>query len=270
MLARDLIPVLMEGHEVFPCTKKDVDITSRDSVFHCLNTLNPQFLVNCAAYTKVDHAEIEKELAFRVNGIGVQNLALGCAERNIPLCHVSTDYVFDGEKREPYTPFDNTNPINTYGLSKLSGEAYIKWLHAKFSVIRTSWLYGSSGSNFVLTILRLAKEKPRLRVVSDQFGSPTSTATLARGIKSVIENGAYGIYHVTDETEGGISWFDFAQEIVNQSSSGAEVVPITTDEFPRPAKRPVYSVLDTVMTRLATGFSPPDWKKALQEVLLKT
>lgn len=263
MLAQDLIPVLKERHDVIPLAKKDLDITSRDSVYTVLKNSKPDVVVNCAAYTQVDKAEEESAQAFLVNGIGVQNLAIACADAKIPLCHISTDYVFDGENDKPYTPFDNTNPINTYGKSKLAGEKYIQWILDKFYIIRTSWLYSIRGNNFVLTILRLSKERPVIRIVNDQIGAPTSTMQLSEGIRKLIESGAYGIYHLTDETDGGISWFDFAKEIVRVSGLKTEVIPVTTDEFPRPAKRPKYSVLDLEITRLTLGFKPVHWKVAL-------
>jgi len=263
MLAQDLIPVLKERHDVIPLAKEDLDITSRDSVYTVLKNSTPDLVVNCAAYTRVDKAEEEREQAFLVNGIGVQNLAIACADAKIPLCHISTDYVFDGENDNPYTPFDNTNPINVYGKSKLAGEKYIQWILDKFYIIRTSWLYSIRGNNFVLTILRLSKERPVIRIVNDQIGAPTSTMQLSEGIRKLIESGAYGIYHLTDETDGGISWFDFAKEIVRVSGLKTEVIPVTTDEFPRPAKRPKYSVLDMEITRLTLGFKPVHWKVAL-------
>jgi dTDP-4-dehydrorhamnose reductase len=267
MLAQDLIPVLKERHEVFAFPREELDITNRDSIFNVLSPVRPDLVINCAAYTKVDKAEEEREKAFLINGIGVQNLAVACADKGISLCHISTDYVFDGEKKRPYTPFDNTNPINTYGESKLAGEKYIQWLLNKFYIVRTSWLYGRWGNNFVLTIRRLAKEQPAIKVVNDQIGSPTYTVTLSDGIRRLIESGSYGIYHITDESDGGISWFDFAKEIVRISGLKTELIPVTTDEYPRPARRPMYSVLDMEMTRLAIGFRPPGWKVSLKELI---
>jgi len=264
MLAHDLIPILGERHEVFSPAEEDLDITKKDVLYRALKNSLPDIVINCAAYTQVDKAEEERNKAFLVNGIGVQNLALVCNDDNIPLCHISTDYVFDGEKKIPYTPFDHTNPINTYGESKLAGEKYIEWAMTRFYIIRTSWLYGKAGNNFVSTILRLSKEKQQLRVVDDQRGSPTSTMSLARGIAAIISTGAYGIHHFTDETDGGISWYDFAKEIVRLSGSPAAVIPVTSDAFPRPARRPPHSVLDTSLFILATGQRPTDWKEALR------
>ena len=279
MLASSLIPILKESHAVTSLSREELDITKMDAVYKTLKDVMPDIVVNCAAYTKVDKAEEEREKAFLINGIGVQNLATVCVDIKIPLCHISTDHVFDGEKRSPYTPFDNTNPINTYGESKLAGEKYIQWILDKFYIVRTSWLYGKGGSNFVSTILRLAKEQPTtsegtgIKVVKDQIGSPTSTITLSYGIKKLIESGAYGIYHITDDSEGGISWFDFASEIISLSGLNTKPVPITTDEFPtrlRRAKRPRYSVLDIEMTKLAIKVDLPIWKNELWKFLTST
>ncbi len=267
MLASDLIPILGEGHEVIAPAEEDLDITKRDVVHQVLKKASPSVIVNCAAYTQVDKAEEERGKAFLVNGIGVQNLALVCSDMNIALCHISTDYVFDGEKKSPYTPFDNTNPINVYGESKLAGEKYIQWIMSRFCIVRTSWLYGKAGNNFVSTILRISKDRKELRVVKDQRGSPTSTLSLSRSVRELIRLGAYGIHHFTDETGGGISWYDFAKEIVKLSGIAAKVVPVTSDEFPRPAKRPANSVLDISLFAPVTGRKATDWKEALKEYL---
>ena len=268
MLAHDLIQVLNEQHEVIAPGEEQLDITDRERVSCIVRELLPDLVVNCAAYTQVDKAEEESEKAFLVNGIGVQNLALACHEVRIPLCHISTDYVFNGENDTPYTPFDNTDPINTYGNSKLAGERFIQWIMNAFYIVRTSWLYGKRGTSFVSTIMRIAKEQREIRVVQDQKGSPTSTVTLSRAIQRLIETGAYGIYHVTDLTAGGISWHEFAEEIVKVSGLTTRVIPITTEEFPRPAKRPKYSVLDVSIFSLVTGDSLPEWRKALRDFLV--
>ncbi|MEK6673744.1 MAG: dTDP-4-dehydrorhamnose reductase [Nitrospirota bacterium] len=267
MLGQDLIPILKENHEAIPFPKYKLDITKIDSAHKAVLETNPDLVINCAAYTNVDGAENETYKAFSVNGTGVQNLALACEEMGIPICHISTDYVFDGGKRTPYTPFDNTNPINRYGESKLAGEKYIQWITNRFYIIRTSWLYGKGGKNFVSTIRRTLKEQSVVRVVHDQTGSPTSTVMLSHAIKSLIETGAYGIYHYTDETDGGISWYDFARAVADYTGSDTELVPITTEEFPRPAKRPAYSVLDTGIFYMVTGQEPVGWKEPLKDYL---
>lgn len=267
MLAQDLIPVLKERNDVAAFSREDLDITGRGNVYEAIKSSAPDLVINCSAYTNVDKAEGEREKAFLINGIGVQNISLICSDGGIPLCHISTDYVFDGKKQTPYTPFDNTNPINVYGESKLAGERYIEWITNRFYIIRTSWLYGRGGNNFVSTMLRLAKEKTEITVVKDQAGSPTSTVSLSRAIDALIKTGAYGIYHFTDETGGGISWHDFALEIMGLSGLKTKVVPITANEFPRPAKRPEYSVLDTETFSMATGYYPKNWRDSLRDYL---
>jgi len=272
MLARDLIPVLKESNEVMPLSKKEMDITQKDAVIKNIKSNAPDIVINCAAYTNVDTAEEESDRAFQVNGIGVQNVAVACAEVQIPLCHVSTDYVFDGRKNKPYTPFDAANPLNIYGESKLAGEKYIQWIMNKFYIVRTSGLYGSGRNNFVMTILKLAKERRAVKVITDQICSPTSTLNLSTGIKKLIESGSFGIYHITDDSGDGISWFDYAREIVSMAGIRADIIPATSEEFPStsrrpPAKRPAYSVLDTEITRLAVNYTPEKREVALKKFL---
>jgi dTDP-4-dehydrorhamnose reductase len=267
MLAHSLIPILREKHTVIPLPREELDITERHCVYKTIKDTLPNIVINCAAYTKVDKAEEEREKAFLINGTGVQNLALACAEKGIPLVHISTDYIFDGEKKTPYTPFDIPNPLNVYGQSKLAGERYIQWITNKFYIIRTSWLYGEGGNNFVSAILKKAREQSTIRVVKDQIGSPTYTTSLSNSIKRLIESGAYGIYHITDETDGGISWSDFAKEIISLLGLKTEVIPVPTEEFPTPARRPKYSVLDTQMARLSLKINLPFWRDELQKFL---
>ena len=267
MLAQDLIPVLKENNEIIPLSKQEMDITQKDAVIKNIKRSAPDIVINCAAYTKVDTAEEERGKAFQVNGIGVQNIAIACAEMQIPLCHISTDYVFDGKKSKPYTPFDAPNPLNVYGESKLAGEKYIQWITNKFYIVRTSGLYGRGNNNFVITILRLAKEQSAVKVVTDQICSPTYTLNLSAGIKKLIESGSFGIYHIADDSGSGISWFDYAREIVSMAGIRAEIIPVTSEEFPRPAKRPAYSVLDTEITRLSVNYTPEKREVALKKFL---
>ncbi|HBG92129.1 MAG: dTDP-4-dehydrorhamnose reductase [Nitrospirae bacterium GWF2_44_13] len=267
MLARDLMPVLKENNEIIPLSKQEMDITQKDAVIKNIKRSAPDIVINCAAYTKVDTAEEERGKAFQVNGIGVQNIAIACAEMQIPLCHISTDYVFDGKKSKPYTPFDAPNPLNVYGESKLAGEKYIQWITNKFYIVRTSGLYGRGNNNFVITILRLAKEQSAVKVVTDQICSPTYTLNLSAGIKKLIESGSFGIYHIADDSGSGISWFDYAREIVSMAGIRAEIIPVTSEEFPRPAKRPAYSVLDTEITRLSVNYTPEKREVALKKFL---
>ena len=268
MLGTDLVCVLEEkDHEVFATDIEELDITQFDSLEKMSRDVSPDVIVNCAAYTDVDKAEEEPEKAFLFNGIGARNLALVCRDLDIDLCHISTDYVFDGTKEGPYTPDDLANPINTYGKSKLAGEKYIQEIWNKFYIIRTSWLYGKYGKNFVYTILNSAKKQNELKVVDDQIGSPTWTVTLSRVIAKLIQTKKYAIYHVTDKTENGITWYQFAREIVRLSGLKTEVIPIITEDLPLPAKRPKDSVLDLTMLKLVLNEDPRYWKKSLEKFL---
>jgi dTDP-4-dehydrorhamnose reductase len=267
MLGSDLSEILEGGHEIIKPTEKDLDITDRDTTIEMIRLTAPDITINCAAYTMVDQAERERDIAFTVNATGTQNLALGCQEINIPLCHISTDYVFNGTTQRPYTPFDNTDPINVYGESKLAGEMYVQWIMSKFYIVRTSWLYGKGRNNFVHTIQKLSREKEELKIVADQAGSPTWTITLAKGIDALIKTGAYGIYHITDDAEDGISWHEFAQEIVSATGHKTTVTPIATEEYPTMAKRPHYSVLDLSLNEGTFGFTSPSWNDSLHRYL---
>ncbi|UCG78076.1 MAG: dTDP-4-dehydrorhamnose reductase [Nitrospirota bacterium] len=267
MLGTDLSKALADHNEVISLSRNDLDVTKREDCISVVKSYGPDIVVNCAAYTMVDVAEKEVDLAFAINGNGAQNVALACEEAGIPICHISTDYVFDGERQTPYTPFDSTNPLNTYGESKLAGEEYIKWISSKFYIVRTSWLYGEHKKNFVYTIQKLASEDNELRIVCDQIGSPTWTMNLAKGIGALIDTGAYGIYNITDDSEGGVSWYGFAQEIVRLFGKDNNIVPIPTDEYPTPAKRPRYSVLDLSLNEPVFGHKAPAWDRSLSEFI---
>ncbi len=265
MLGTDLVCVLEEkGHEVFATDVEELDITQPDFLARMIGDICPDVVVNCAAYTNVDRAEEEPERAFRINGLGAKNLSLVCEDHDIELCHISTDYVFDGTKEGPYLPDDPPNPINAYGRSKLAGEESIREIMNKYYIIRTSWLYGRYGKNFVYTILDLAKKQRELRIVSDQIGSPTWTGTLARVISVVIGTKKYGLYHVTDRTDGGVSWFEFAREIVRIFGIKADVVPVRSGDCSLLAKRPQNSVLDLISTESTLKVEMPSWKESLK------
>ncbi len=268
LLGTNLLPVLeRKGHEVLATDVEELDITDPEQVRKVVSDFKPEGVINCAAYTQVDRAEEEKEKACLVNGVGVQNLAAACASHNAFLLHISTDYVFNGEKESPYTPSDLPQPINAYGWSKLMGEQYLQQSGAKYFLLRTSWLYGRGGPNFVDTILRLATQQKEIRVVVDQRGSPTWAANLAAFIGQILSSQKYGLYHVTDETEGGISWYDFAREIVRLAGMSSEVIPVSSKEFIRPAARPKNSVLDLSSTKEAFGLVFPGWKESLRNYL---
>lgn len=263
LLTADLIPILEERHEVVPCTINDLDITDRSAVTEGLRSCRPEMVINCAGYTNVDGAETSREEAFRVNALGVHHLALACRETGAALCQISTDYVFDGRATGPYRPWDVPGPVNTYGASKWAGECLVTSLLNNFYIVRTSSLYGKSGPNFVATILRKSREGQPLAVVADQVMSPTWTVNLSRGISLLIESGLFGVYHLTDLTPGGISWYAFSLAILKAAGSDLAVRPISAGEIKRPATRPAFSVLDTSYLTMVTGYQPLDWQEAL-------
>jgi dTDP-4-dehydrorhamnose reductase len=266
MLAKDLIPLLSKrGHEVIAPPEDKLDITNLKVVKDVVDKLTPELVTNCAAYTNVDGAEKQEHQALIVNGLGVQNLCLLCQEHDIPLVHFSTDYVFDGTKPSPYTIYDQTNPINAYGRSKLLGEKYVMWLLTKFYLIRTSWLFGLQGKNFIETMLELGQKQKQVSVVNDQRGCPTWTRHLAEATISLMETGHYGIYHVTNSEP--TTWFDFTKEIFRLSGINTAVTPVTTEQYPRPARRPANSVLDHFPLKEVIGRDMPSWKEALREYL---
>lgn len=227
----------------------------------------PQYCINCAAYTAVDKAENEQEMAMLVNGEAVGNLAAVCKKYQTKFIHISTDYVFDGESETPYKEDDTTGPINTYGKSKLLGEQLCMKEDADAIIIRTSWVYSSFGHNFVKTMMRLMNERNELNVVSDQIGSPTYAADLAKAILDIISSGKWerGIYHYSNE--GKISWFEFAQAIKELTGSKAIVHPILTAEYPTPARRPKFSLLNKDKIKSTYAVAVPEWKESLQKCI---
>ena len=266
MLAKDLIPCLLKmSREVLAPPEDELDITNLGVVKHAVDEFAPDLIINCAAYTNVDEAEKQEHQALMVNGLGVQNLCILCQEHDIPLVHFSTDYVFDGTKPSPYTIYDETNPINAYGRSKLLGEKYILWLLSNFYLIRTSWLFGLHGKNFIETMLEIGQRQKQVSVVTDQKGCPTWTRHLAEVTVALIETGRYGIYHVTNSEP--TTWFDFTKEIFRLAGLSTEVLPVTSEQFPRPAKRPSNSVLDPFPLKEVVGRGMPSWKVALKEYL---
>jgi dTDP-4-dehydrorhamnose reductase len=270
MLGTDLVCVLEEkGHEVFATDVEELDITLPVFLSRVIGDIGPDVVINCAAYTNVDKAEEEPEEANRINGLGAKNLALVCEDHNIDLCHISTDYVFDGTKKGPYTPDDLPHPINVYGKSKLAGEKNIREIMKRYYIIRTSWLYGKYGKNFVTTVLDLARNQGDLRIVSDQIGSPTWTVTLARVIEKLIRTGKYGIYHATDRTDGGISWYEFAKAVLKLNHLETNVIPVKTKDFLSLAKRPEKTVLDLTGTRLLLKEDLPFWEDSLKRLFFE-
>ena len=252
--------------EVFYTDVADLDITDKKAVEVFVRSKEIDTIVNCAAYTAVDRAEEEPELAARINTEAVRNLAEVAAEEGCLLIHISTDYVFDGTATEPYTEKSAVNPQSVYGRTKLAGEKAVRASGCLAIIIRTAWLYSGYGNNFVKTMLRLAREKGELKVVADQVGTPTCAADLAAAIVRMLGDESVadktGIYHFSNE--GVCSWFDFAREIVSLSGMRCEVVPLTTEEYPTKAKRPAYSVLDKTKIKREFGVEVPDWKESLR------
>lgn len=263
MLGHDVHKIFSDA-DITPFTLHTLDVTVLDDVMKKIREVRPDFLVHAAAFTDVDRCESEPEKAYLVNGIGARNVVMACEEIKCPVLYISTDYVFDGSKKGPYDEWDETNPINQYGLSKLMGERYVASLTNRFYIVRTSWLYGRNGKNFVETILRLLSERETIEVVNDQVGSPTLTLDLAIKLKEVIGKG-YGTYHITNA--GSCSWYDFAVMIASKRGIQRQIIPTTTERFNRPAKRPANSVLGNTMLRLQ-GISPlRHWEEALDTYL---
>lgn len=252
------------AHELILTDYETLDITDCTAVAAFMKTIKPDAAIHCAAYTNVDGAESDYDGAFRVNVVGSQNIAAGCLEVGARLVYVSTDYVFDGQKQQSYREFDPINPQSVYGITKWQGEEMVRQILGRHYILRTAWLYGE-GNNFVRTMLSLAEKNTTLRVVNDQIGTPTSTVDLARAIFALLAADAYGTYHAT--CQGQCSWYEFACEIFRQTGKQVEVLPVTTEEFPRPAKRPAHSVLDNYMLRMTVGDPMRNWQQALKEYL---
>jgi dTDP-4-dehydrorhamnose reductase len=255
--------------------RPEFDLTDAAQVRRVMEVLRPEIIINCGAFTQVDRCESEEELATRVNGEGPGYLAAVARDLGATLVHISTDYVFPGDATLPYLEGDATGPASAYGRSKLKGEqAILDSGLEKYFIVRTSWLYGPWGQNFVETVLRLAAEREELRIVADQIGCPTYTGDLAEAIFRLLAleddqaaNGLYGIYHFADE--GQCSWYEFACEIVRLARQkglpvkARRIEPIKTEQFPLPAKRPAYSVFDTEKYKKAVAASIPSWQKSL-------
>lgn len=265
MLGHDLENVLKDKHELILTTSKTLDITDKDKTMEIIKENNPDIVINSAAYTDVDGCETNQDLAYAVNGHGVENLALACRQIDCPLVHVSTDYVFDGTARDPIPEDGEIGPISVYGKSKLMGEQAIQEILDKYFIVRTAWLYGINGKNFPKTMLELAENHPEITVVYDEVGTPTYTPDLAYGISELIETDFYGIYHLTNS--GSCSWCEFARYIFEIADRDVNVVPVTASEFSRPAPRPSYSVLMNKKW-IENGFEPlRDYKEAISEYI---
>lgn len=262
------LQVLSESYPQFRfvfASREDLKLHHYGLVENFFLATKPQYCINCAAYTAVDKAENEADMAMLVNGESVGNLAAVCKKYQTKLIHISTDYVFNGESEIPYKEDDSTGPINTYGVSKLQGEQLCMKEDPDAIIIRTAWVYSSFGHNFVKTMMRLMNERNELNVVSDQVGSPTYAADLANAILSIISSGKWqaGIYHYSNE--GKISWYEFAAEIKNLIESKSIIHPILTAEYPTPAKRPKFSLLNKEKIKSGYDIEIPDWKDSLKK-----
>jgi dTDP-4-dehydrorhamnose reductase len=270
MLGGDLADVLREQpprHDLILWDIEEADITDADSFLGAVRGLPepPEVIINCAAYTAVDRAETERETAMRVNGDGAGNISRAAREVGARVVYISTDYVFDGKKETPWTEDDSPDPVSWYGRTKLAGERQTLDACPDALIVRTQWLYGPHGKNFVETMLRLAGEKDELRVVDDQRGSPTYTGDLARALRVLIEGGHHGVYHAANS--GETTWFGFAREIMARTGKDIPVIPISTDEFPTTVRRPTNSVFDMTKLTNDTGMTMPPWQEGLAAYL---
>jgi dTDP-4-dehydrorhamnose reductase len=274
-LGKQLQPLLAPLGDLTTVGRETLDLANPENISRVIEEVKPEIIVNAAAYTAVDKSESEVELATAVNGTAPGILAAEAEKLGATLIHVSTDYVFDGTRSVPYLETDPTNPLGVYGGSKLMGEEAIQQTNAKYVIIRTAWVYGALGKgNFVKTMLRLGKEREELRVVYDQVGTPTWTGDLAKAISELIPRlnaDNLGFYHYTNS--GAISWYDFAIAIFEEAEKLGfplkikRVVPITTAEYPTPAKRPAYSVLNCAKISKVLETHPPHWRQGLREML---
>jgi len=258
--------------DVVAPARSDCDLTNDDQIEHWLNEVRPRIVLNAAAYTAVDAAESDEANARLVNATSAGRLAEAAKRHSARLVHVSTDFVFDGETSRPYAPDDEPSPVNIYGRTKRDGEVAILRSGADALIVRTAWVYFERGRNFVHTMLRLMSERDEMRVVSDQIGTPTYARNLARALWTMAQKPVSGIYHVTDS--GVASWYDFAVAIAEEAGElglvreHIAIEPITTQEYPTPARRPSFSVLDKRSLMAALGLdAPPHWRSRLREVL---
>jgi dTDP-4-dehydrorhamnose reductase len=265
MLGHDLVDVLSKENEIYTTTIDTLDITDINKTIKTVKANNPDVLIHAAAFTDVDGSESNPDLAYKVNAIGTRNVAVACQEADCAMVYICTDYVFDGTKNSPYYEYDQTNPLGVYGKTKHTGEVYIRDLLNKFYIVRTSWLYGYHGPNFVKTMLNLAKTTNEISVVNDQLGSPTYTVDLAKAIALLIIKPSYGIYHITNSEY--CSWYDFAKEIFKQAEIEVDLKPVTTEEYPRPAPRPKFSVLENYNWRMEGHPKIQSYKEALTDYM---
>ncbi|MCM3338829.1 dTDP-4-dehydrorhamnose reductase [Paenibacillus sp. MER TA 81-3] len=265
-LGADVVHLFSEkGHHVVGLGRAQLDITDEIMCNNVIGEIQPDAVIHCAAYTAVDNAEADQDNAYLVNAIGTRNIAVAAERVKAKICYISTDYVFDGTSSSPYYEYDNTNPLTVYGKSKRAGEQLVQSLCSRWFIVRTSWVYGVSGNNFVKTMLKLGRERESLQVVNDQWGSPTYTCDLSLFLEELVATEKYGIYHASNT--GICSWYEFAQAIFEEAKMPVKVEPCTTEQFPRPAPRPRYSVMEPMAIR-TNGLTPiRHWREALQDYI---
>lgn len=266
MLGHALVPELESEHQVIGLTRRDCDLCDAPAIRERALVERPDVVIHLAAFTNVDTCELEPEKAKAGNEIATLNVAQAAKQAGAAMLYISSDYVFDGQLNRPYLEDDPPGPVSVYGRTKLQGERHVQEILDQYFIVRTSWLFGPYGKNFVTTILRLAVERPEIRVVNDQHGSPTYTRHLAHGLAELVKTDAYGIYHLTGS--GSCSWFEFAKKIVSfRGLNQVQVIPISSAEFGRPAPRPANSVLENRRAS-AHGITPlPHWEKGLKDYL---
>ena len=274
----------LANYQVFALNREQLDLSDKDAIRRVVQTIQPDLIINPAAYTAVDKAESEPDLAYAINAIAPQVLAEEAAKINAALIHFSTDYVYDGSKIESYVETDAVNPLSVYGKSKLAGELAINAVGLPHLILRTSWVYGAYGKNFLKTIIRLASERESLRIVADQFGAPTSSESITEAVIALLnswqphDTNQTGVYHFTNQ--GKTSWHGFSSEIVNEynrlaASKGLQILkanveniePITTADYPTPAARPANSTLDNQKLKQVFNVALPSWQQGLQQVM---
>ena len=276
-VGKELVSIAEQHYDVIAAGRDELDITQAKSVAEYIKSSQPDIVINAAAYTAVDKAEEDQERAYAINRDGAKNLATACAQHNIPLLHISTDYVFDGSKIDAYSETDNVTPLGIYGESKWQGEEAIRKLLSQHVILRVAWVFGAHGNNFVKTMLRLAKDRDELNVVADQFGGPSPAKSIAKTLIHLVDiyqkykKLQWGTYHYcgTEKT----NWCDFAREIFKQANEKGlmnkkiRVSSITTAEYPTLAKRPQNSMLNCTKIKNTFGIDMPDWHAGLNEVL---
>lgn len=254
--------ILKENNTVRAIDVDELDITDIGAVSDLFSAEKYDVVINCAAYTNVNKCETDRAAAYKVNALGARNLAI-CSEKiGAKLIHISTDYVFEGNNTKPYVEWDICNPQSVYGSTKYLGEEYVKQFCSRYFIVRTAWLYGYYGNNFVKTMMRITKENGTAKVVNDQSGNPTNAADLAHHILKLVPTEEYGIYHGTGS--GECTWFELTQKIVEFAGIDATVTPCTTEEYPTPAKRPAYSSLENMMFAVTVGDEFRNWQDALK------